>query len=344
MTMTDHCASKTAVAGLWKSIEKYLKKMPPDILGIRNTNLLNIIKMTPGSYNLNFHINAEQKDFIFRVNIEQQSGLSKQIEYEYNTLKFLEGHKLAPNVYHIDDTRRHFDFDILIEQYLEGPPLSLEKSQIPDVAAVLAKLHSLHPHGMKFITWQHPLKDTYNFVKNDIAYYATRKTAEKRIITLAKRIMKKIKSRIFKNDFPFQADCLNHTDVVCDNFIHTTKGLRIIDWEKPRVDDCTYDLSCFLAEPPQLWCSGHVLNAEDRELFIAEYARLSGKNAELLKKKVRIREPMVSLHWVFWAATKLCDLKEARTTPELIEAVEEKTARYERVSQEERLINILNTL
>ena len=343
--MTDHCTSKTAVAGLWKSIEKYLKNMPPDILGIRNADSLKIIKMIPGSYNLNFHVNADQKDFIFRVNIEQQSGLSKQVEYEYNTLKFLEGHKLAPNVYHIDDTRRHFDFDILIEQYLEGPPLTLEKSQLPNVAAVLAKLHSLHPHGMKFITWQHPLKDTYNFVKNDIAYYATRETAEKKIITLAKRILKIIKSRVFKADLPFQADCLNHTDVVCDNFIHTTKGLRIIDWEKPRVDDCTYDLSCFLAEPPQLWCSGHVLNAEeDRELFITEYARLSGKNAELLKKKVRIREPMVSLHWVFWAATKLCDLKEARTTPELLEAVEKKTARYERVSQEERLRNILNTL
>jgi thiamine kinase-like enzyme len=344
MTITDHCASKTVVAGLWKSIEKYLKNMPPDILGIRNMDSLKFIKIFTGSYNLNFHINADQKDFIFRVNIEQQSGLSKQVEYEYNTLKFLEGHKLAPDAYHIDDTRRHFDFDILIEQYLEGPPLNLEKSQLPNVAAVLSKLHSLHPHGMKFITWQDPLKDTYNLVKKDFIHYETRKTAQKKIITLAERILKKIRSRALKTDLPFQADSLNHTDVVCDNFIHTTQGLRLIDWEKHRVDDCTYDLSCFLAEPAQLWCSDHVLDTEERDFFLIEYARLSGKNAELLKKKVDIREPMVSLHWMLWGATKLCDLREARTTPELLGAHEEKTARYERLSQVESIEKLLDAL
>ncbi len=225
--------SKTAEAGLRKSIEKYMRNMPPEILGIRNTDYLNILKMTPGSYNLNFHINADQKDFIFRVNIEQQSGLSKQANYEYNALKFLEDHKLAPHVYHIDDTRQHFDFDILIEQYLEGPPLTLGKSQLPKVAAVLAKLHSLRLHGMKFITWQDPLEDTYNFVKKDIAHYETRKTAEKEIITLTEQILKKIRSRVLKTNLPFQADSLNHTDVVCDNFIQTPQGLRLIDWENP---------------------------------------------------------------------------------------------------------------
>jgi len=138
MKKLNNESSKTAESGLRKSVQKYLKKMPPEILGIRNTDSLKIIKMTPGSYNLNFHINAEQKNFIFRVNIEQQSGLGKQVEYEYNTLKFLENHELAPHVCHIDDTRRYFDFDILIEQYLEGPPLPLEKSQLPKVAAVLA--------------------------------------------------------------------------------------------------------------------------------------------------------------------------------------------------------------
>ncbi len=310
MKRADRGVSKMKATGLRKRIEKYLKNIPPGILGVQNMESLEIHKMTPGSYNLNFHISVDTKEFIFRVNIDQQSGLSKQVEYEYNALKFLEGHGLAPDVYHLDDTRQHFEFGILIEQYLAGPHLLLEKSYIPEVAGLLAKLHSLDHCGVNFISWQDPLKDTYDFVQNDIAHYKTRKTAEEKIIARSERTLAEIGLRILKSDLPFQADSLNHTDVGCDNFIRTPQGLRMIDWEKPRVDDCSYDLSCFLSEPAQLWCSTHVLNAEDREAFIEEYARLSGKSVELLRKKIRIREPMVSLHWILWGATKLCDLRE----------------------------------
>jgi thiamine kinase-like enzyme len=335
--------NSTAI-GLQKRIEKYLKNIAPGILGVRNMESVGIHKMTPGSYNLNFHISVETKDFIFRVNIDQQSGLSRQVQYEYDTLKFLQGHGLAPDVYHLDDTRQYFEFDILIEQYLEGPYLLLEKSYLPQVAASLAKLHSLDHHGVNFISWPDPLKDTYEFVQNDIAHYKTRKTAEEKIIAQSERTLEAIGLRVSKSDLPFQADSLNHTDVGCDNFIRTAEGLRMIDWEKPRVDDCSYDLSCFLSEPAELWCSPHVLNAAEREAFIEEYARLRGKSAELLRKKIRVREPMVSLHWILWGATKLCDLREERTSPELLGSHEEKIFRYERIARVENIEKLMDSL
>ena len=336
--------SNTTAIGLRKRIEKYLKNIAPGILGVQNMASVDIHKMTPGSYNLNFHISVESKEFIFRVNIDQQSGLSRQIQYEYNALKFLQGHGLAPDVYHLDDTRQYFEFDILIEQYLEGPYLLLEKSYLPQVAALLAKLHSLDHHGVNFISWPDPLKDTYEFVRNDIAHYKTRKSAEEKIITQSERALEEIGLRISKSDLPFQADSLNHTDVGCDNFIRTVEGLRMIDWEKPRVDDCSYDLSCFLSEPAELWCSPHVLNAAEREAFIEEYARLRGMSAELLRKKIRIREPMVSLHWILWGATKLCDLREERTSPELLDSHEEKIFRYERIARVENIEKLMDSL
>jgi thiamine kinase-like enzyme len=344
MRRADRGVTKSPAAGFRERIEKYLKNIPPGILGVQNMGSLEIHKMTPGSYNLNFHISVGAKEFIFRVNIDQQSGLSKQVEYEYNTLKFLDGHGLAPNVFHMDDTRQYFEFDILIEQYLQGPHLSLEKSHIPQVAALLAKLHSLDHHEVNFISWQDPLKDTYEFVGNDIAHYKTRRTAEEKIIERSEKALAEIGLRKLKSDLAFQADSLNHTDVGCDNFIRTAQGLRMIDWEKPRVDDCSYDLSCFLSEPAQLWCSPHVLTVEDREAFIEEYARLSGKNVELLRKKIRIREPMVSLHWILWGATKLCDLREERTSPELLGAHEEKIFRYERIARVENIEKLLDSL
>ena len=344
MKKADRGVANSTSTGLQKRIEKYLKNISPEILGVQNMESLEINKMTPGSYNLNFHISVGTKKFIFRINIDQQSGLSRQVEYEYNTLKFLEGQGLAPDVYHIDDTRQSFEFDILIEQYLEGPHLLLEKSHIPQVAALLAKLHSLDHWEGNFISWHDPLKDTYDFVRSDVAHYKSRQTAEEKIIARSERILAEIGLRISKSDLLFEADSLNHTDVGCDNFIRTPQGLRMIDWEKPRVDDCSYDLSCFLSEPAQLWCSPHVLNAGDREAFIEEYARLSGKSVTLLRNKIRIREPMVSLHWILWGATKLCDLREKRTSPELLGAHEEKIFRYERIARVENVEKLLDSL
>ncbi len=344
MKRTDPGISKTAVAGLWQRIEKYLQKMPPDILAVDRMDAVKLIRMTPGAYNLNFHVWVDNKEFIFRVNIEQQSGLSKQIDYEYRILKFLADDAIAPAVYHIDDSRAHFEFDILIEQFLAGFYLSYQKSQALEAAELLAKLHSLRPHGIDFITWPDPLRDTYKLAEKDLIEYKTRRTAEGKIISLADRILEIINLQISESDLPFQADSLNHTDVVCDNFIRTSQGLRMIDWEKPRVDDCSYDLSCFLSEPAQLWCTPDVMKSEDRQAFLENYARLSNKKAELLAEKVRLREPMVSLHWILWGAIKLCDLREQRTSPELLMAHEGKKSRYERLVRLENIEKLLDAL
>ena len=344
MRKTETGTSNRVADGLWESIQSYLLSMPPHILCVDSMHDVKFHKLTPGAYNLNYHVSVDNKDFIFRVNIEQQSGLSKQVEYEYRILRFLSSHAIAPEVYHIDDSRVHFDFDILIEQFLAGPHLSYQKPQILEAAELLAKLHRLPPTGINFIDWTDPLGETYKLAVNDLSGYKTRKTADKKIISLADRILEKMKLQISEPILGFQADTLNHTDVVCDNFIMTPQGLRMIDWEKPRLDDCSYDLSCFLSEPAQLWCTTEVMKAEDGRIFLEEYARLSNKDAELLARKVRLREPLISLHWILWGATKLCDLKEHRTSPELAGAHEEKKYRYARLARYENIAKLLDAI
>lgn len=132
------------VSAFEKKIVHYLKQMPPRMIGLESLNLIEILDMTPGAYNLNYHVRVNEKKFIFRINIEQQSGLSNQIEVEFMVLKFLESQSIAPKVLHFDDSKKHFDFDILIEEYLEGPHLSLGQD-VSEVADLLAKLHSLKP-------------------------------------------------------------------------------------------------------------------------------------------------------------------------------------------------------
>jgi hypothetical protein len=77
--------------------------------------------------------------------------------------------------------------------------------------------------------------------------------------------------------------------------------------------------------------------------FLKNYARLSGKNADHLIQKVKIREPLVSLHWILWGATKLCDLRDRRTSPRLFEAHVQKTARFERIADPENIEKLLDS-
>ena len=53
---------------------------------------------------------------------------------------------------------------------------------------------------------------------------------------------------------------------------------------------------------------------------------------------------MVSLHWILWGATKLCDLREERTSPELLGSHEEKIFRYERIARVENIEKVLDSL
>lgn len=333
---------KAKLLALEKKIEHYLKRMPPRTMGLDSVDTVEILDMMPGAYNLNYHVRVNEKKLIFRINIEQQSGLTNQIEVEFIVMKFLEKQNIAPKALHFDDSRNHFDFDILVEEYLEGPHLSLEQD-VSDAASLLARLHSIKPVNLPCVTWKDPLAATYALAREDLIGYEAHKTSNTETIRLAKKVLSKAEREIVKHRHLFHADCLNHTDVACDNFIKTPEGLRMIDWEKPREDDHSYDIGCFLSEPTQLWCAEKALNSADRDKFLQTYARQSGNDLELLHEKINIRQPPISLHWILWGATKLCDLEDQRTIAELVNAHEEKISRYQRLSAPENIEKLLDT-
>ena len=324
-----------------KKITQYLQDLDPAILDLEDTSSIEILEMTPGSYNLNYHVKVDQKDFIFRVNIDQQSGLSNQIEHEFSVLKFLEGHRIGPRGYYYDDSKKYFDFDILIEEYFQGPALSLQKENLPQVAELLTRLHTLDPGGRPFTIWRDPMAGIYELTLGDLTGYEAAISPDRKTLNLAKKVLAKFEARLDKHRPLFKADCLIHTDLCCENFIITADGPRLIDWEKPRVDDYTYDVCCFLSEPVELYNSEKVLNSEERRYFIDAYAGMSGKDPDHLQEMVQIREPLISLHWILWAATTLANLRDQRTSPELVQAHEEKIVRYERVANPENIERLI---
>lgn len=342
--MSDSDSLVEGSANIEAEIEAYLQRLPPEVLGLERIESVDVAGMSPGAYNLNYKVDVNDSRFIFRVNVDQQSGLPNQVEYEFNALKFLEGHGIAPYVYHLDDTRGFFDYGILIEEYLSGPHLTFEGDEVLHIADLLVRLHSLDPGGMPWVVWDDPLMDTYEQARRDLEAYKGKATPEEGVIRLAAAVLSETRSRIDDYRELYRADCVNHTDVVRDNFVKSPRGLRLIDWEKPRIDDASYDLGCFLSEPAQLWCthlSERTLSREEKREFLVIYADLSGQDFGLLSEKVMIREPLISLHWVLWGAIKLCDLRDQYTAPELVQVHEDKRRRYERIADPRNIEKIL---
>lgn len=341
--MTDNDNQPIEPTEIRQKIASYLRNLPPEILAVQKNPTVEILELSHGAYNMNYHVKVDEKDFLFRLNIEQQSGLADQIEYEFRAMRFLNPFGIVPKCYHLDNTKTDFGFGVLIEEYLHGPYISLVAEEMPEIAELLVRLHTLPPSDFPMIIWKDPLVDNYNQLVQDMAEYEAKKTPDKKIIQLVRKYMDKIEPELPKLRGLYKPDGINHTDTAIDNFIRTNKGLKLIDWEKPRLDDCTYDVCCFLCEPCQLWCTADVLSAEGYEKFMETYIRLSHRDPELFRQKVAIRIPIVAMHWILWSANRLCDVRDNLMASELQEIYEAKVIRWERVANLKNIEKLIET-
>ena len=176
---------------------------------------------------------------------------------------------------------------------------------------------------------------------SDLQEYMAKKSADKQVITLADQFLAKATPVVQEKTALFAPDGINHTDLAVDSFIKTRDGLKMINSEKPRFDDSTYDVYCLLSRPD---ASRATRISPAAEIFLKEYIRLSGRNDELFREQVRVREPLVALRSIFWGLNRLCDLKDQTTVSALQEAHEERVSRWERIADPrhiERLISMI---
>ena len=86
------------------------------------------------------------------------------------------------------------------------------------------------------------------------------------------------------------------------------------------------------------------MSSADQQVFLQTYARSRKQDLDLLAEKIKIREPIVSLHWTLWGAIKLCDLMEHSTARELLKSHKEKLVRYERLAHSNNVEKLLEML
>ena len=106
--------------------------------------------------------------------------------------------------------------------------------------------------------------------------------------------------------FPPHLRGIVHTDVQAHNFIVSSdETTRLVDWEKPLVDDPTYDLAHFLAPTTTRWKRGIDLTPHQQTLFLNAYAAAAEAQqpgfTHNLSERLNVRQP-----FVHWRATTWC--------------------------------------
>jgi len=315
----------------------YLKNISAN-LGINDVSKAKISKIGKGDYNINYHIQIGNRNLLLRLNIESQSGLANQIVYEYKTLQFLEQYGIAPSPIYLDDSKKHFPYGLLIEEFISGNELIFSIDSIKRTAKTIAKLHNAPIKNQDFMKWEDPLREQYNQAKDDLEKYKKRKVRNEELISLGSDFLTKFEKNLsnFKKDYIPRS--LTHTDLNPANIIDNGREVYLLDWEKARIDDPSYDVAIFFSKLLNLWASPRVLTAEEKKAFLDVY--INETNDKTIEERIQNRLILYTLHGVFWAAQRLSDVEESVIDKNLGDQNYERYKKFADLEELKKLIEI----
>ncbi|MDZ7673097.1 MAG: phosphotransferase [Halanaerobiales bacterium] len=153
-----------------KLVKEYVKdKEFKDKLNLNNS--IKVSFLAQGEYNINYIIEDSNQKYVMRINTGSQMNLSKQIEYEYKALKYLEKSGVTPKVFYLDDSRKELPLGMLIMEYLPGRSM-LYKKDLKKAAEVLARVHQVEiKNDFDLIKENRPLTGIYKECSNLLPVY-----------------------------------------------------------------------------------------------------------------------------------------------------------------------------
>lgn len=290
--------------------EKLLDKIKNYIINNKSLGSLKLNKdikvsfLAQGEYNINFTIEDLNKKYVFRVNTGSQLNLDNQIIYEYNALKTLEISKVTPKVYYVDNSKKHFDYGILIMEFLEGFPLNYDKD-LNKASNIFGKIHSLDLDKIdtsRFIIENNLFSDRILEANRLLESFLISPIIDKKLKSFFIKFLdyvekNKHKEKYFINN---KYHVINNTEVNSHNFIIGEESY-LIDWEKPVISDPCQDLTQFLAPTTTLWKANYILSKEEIDKFYKEYIKVIGKDINI-RERVHIYTPYLYLRALSWCA------------------------------------------
>lgn len=280
-------------------------------LGVAPGEAFALAFLAQGEYNINYRLDlpAQRLARVVRVNVGSQIGKSagEQIAYEAAALRLLGPHGVAPQLHYLDDTLAALPYGLLVMEFLPGTPLDYANpAHIRAAAGTLARLHTVPAEGEPFIR-RRALHDDLAEAQAWLGPYLACDRAPADVRRLFQGLLDRAARSAERDAARFPAPfALAHTDVQAHNFIVSQQpadNCTLVDWERPLLDDPTYDLAHFLIPTTTQWKCGHTFSEAERELFLAAYcaARPDLHPAEL-RERLRVRRPFILLRAISWCA------------------------------------------
>lgn len=272
--------------------------------------------LAQGEYNINYLLTrSDGRREVVRVNVGTQIGQvgGAQIAYEAAALRLLAPSGVAPTLHYLDDTLASLPFGLLVMEYLPGGPLRYEDPRhIMLAAQTLARMHQVAaPTDGPFIH-RRPLHDDLEEARGWLAPYLSYEQTPSPQRDLFAQLLARAETDVarYANHFPTPF-ALVHTDVQAHNFIvnddqnaiNASLRCRLVDWERPLIDDPTYDLAHFLLPTTTRWKCGYLFSPAEREHFLASYcASRPDLDATEIRERLRLRWPFILLRAISWCA------------------------------------------
>jgi thiamine kinase-like enzyme len=275
-----------------------------------------VSSLAQGEYNLNYLATSRSsgRRVVLRISTGTQEIATgdEQILYEANALRLLTPLHLAPALFHVDASRAELPHGLLVEEYLPGVPLDYARdAHIRAAARTLAALHTFRPQDDSFLArLERPLSTGLTLGADMLAHYRAAPEASPSVLRVFDAVESALRRLASQEDalFPSHLRGIVHTDVQAHNFIvspDSDESMRLVDWEKPLVDDPTYDLAHFLAPTTTRWKCGVDLSPHQQTLFLSAYAAAAEAHrpgfTHNLSERLTLRRP-----FVHWRATTWC--------------------------------------
>jgi aminoglycoside phosphotransferase (APT) family kinase protein len=300
-------------AELRPTVERYVRRVEVTrVLGLAPGTLASLDFLAQGEYNLNYLLrHADGPPLVVRVNTGTQIGKAggAQIAYEAAALRLLASTGVAPRLHYLDDTLADLPYGLLVMEYLPGGPLRYgDAAHLVAAARTLARLHQVPAAPADTFIVRRPLVDDLAEGRGWLEAYLACVQAPAAVRALFARILERAARDAERSAGRFPPPfALAHTDVQAHNFVVEERPdgphPRLVDWERPLIDDPSYDLAHFTIPTTTRWKAGYTLSLAEIEVFLAAYcAARPDLDPTELRERLRIRRPFILLRAISWCA------------------------------------------
>ena len=304
-----------------EAVAKYFANLPKGVLGTMPISVCSVSRLNLGESNLNFLVVTNQGKFVFRINMDSASDTKSASEFD--SLRALAGLRIAPEAFHLDESKVPFGETSLVVKYLEGKPLSeLEEGKISaestaKLAHIVAVVHSIDERklamllpvrGLTYESW-------FTRMGKDIEY--VRQNRKRRSL---KNGFNKLLSDSFDRlqetsveSAPPNASAPGHGDICAQNVIVDDDGaMRLVDWEN-------FGLWDPAAEIAMVFEAFGLDFPVDRELeFLSVYTSL--RQDQTLRERLDVFRRIVRFEQLTWGIRHVFEIANGEMNKAFVEA------------------------